>query len=370
MLLHLPLPMRPNRFIWSTKLMQGCLMAGLLATVITLHIEGRVLLDTEHSLLSRLRTLAHIWFGQLAVASTMLVVIARRYPQVPPPPGGRRGALTRLVLWTAAAGLLVQALMALPRLHDSMQLVRGLAFGGLWNLSLATLLVLGHDFAQRSKAAAQALHEAELRGLGLQREMDEAHLQLLQAQVEPHFLFNALANVRRLLRTEPAAAHTLLGDLLRYLQEALPALRHQHTTLGREAELVRAFLAVHQVRMAARLHAEVDVPPELSSVEVPSMVLLSLIENALKHGLQPLVDGGSIHVSARAADGRLTLTVTDTGRGMGSGSGGGTGLANLRARLRSFYGNEASLALAVNVPRGVIATVELPWPRPAMRSEP
>jgi LytS/YehU family sensor histidine kinase len=240
----------------------------------------------------------------------------------------------------------------------------GLAWSWLWSLSLASLLVLAESWGQRSRLAQAQLQDAELRRVSLARELDTARLQLLQAQVEPHFLFNALANVRRLLRTEPADARALLGDLLRYLQEALPALRDERTTLGREFELVRAFLAVHQVRMGARLHTELSVPPDLADCTVPPMVLLTLVENALKHGLQPLVDGGSVHVTAHRADDRLVLTVADTGRGMGSSSGGGTGLANVRARLKQMYGNGASLALALNEPRGVVATVSLPLREP------
>ena len=152
----------------------------------------------------------------------------------------------------------------------------------------------------------------------------------------------------------------MLADLLRYLEEALPALRDENSTLGREAGLVRAYLAVHQVRMGARLRTEFDIPAALFDRPVPPMVLLTLVENALKHGLQPMVDGGSVQVAARTEGGRLALTVADTGRGMGSGSGHGTGLANLRARLKAMYGAAASLSLAVNEPRGVVVTVTLP----------
>jgi LytS/YehU family sensor histidine kinase len=232
-----------------------------------------------------------------------------------------------------------------------------------WNLVLASFLTAAHSFAQRGQAASHALHDAEVRRMALARELDTARLQLLQAQVEPHFLFNALANVRRLLRTDAGAASTLLADLLRYLQEALPALRDEHSTLGREAELVRAFLAVHQVRMGARLRTRIHVPPDLVGHSLPPMILLTLVENALKHGLQPRVEGGDVHIHASAAHGLLTLTVADTGQGMGSGSGAGTGLANVRARLKAMYGGAASLSLAVNEPRGVVATVVLPETR-------
>ena len=229
-----------------------------------------------------------------------------------------------------------------------------------WHILLAAMLVLAHGFAERSRALDGEMHDAELELIAQQRNQAEVQLQLLQAQIEPHFVFNALANVRRLLRTDPTVADRMLADLLRYLQEALPRLRDEHSTLGREAELVRAFLAVHQVRMGARLLAEVDIPDALAACAVPPMLLLTLVENALKHGLQPLVEGGAIRVAAKSQDGRLTLTVADTGRGMGTGLGAGTGLANTRARLRALYGVAADLSLRVNQPRGVLATISMP----------
>jgi LytS/YehU family sensor histidine kinase len=265
----------------------------------------------------------------------------------------------------AVVGVVLQVVVFYLMFSNDEQSTPGnLRYLFFWNLVLASFLAAAHSFAQRSQAASHALHDAEVQRMALARELDTARLQLLQAQVEPHFLFNALANVRRLLRTDADAARTLLADLLRYLQEALPALRDEHSTLGREAELVRAFLAVHQVRMGARLQARIDVPADLAGHSLPPMVLLTLVENALKHGLQPRVEGGEVHISASTHNGLLTLTVADTGQGMGSGSGGGTGLANVRARLKAMYGSAASLALAVNEPRGVVATVVLPQSRP------
>lgn len=229
-----------------------------------------------------------------------------------------------------------------------------------WHVTLAAMLVVAHGFVERNRTLEGLMHEAELARIAQERSSSEVHLQLLQAQVEPHFVFNALANVRRLLRTEPEGAASLLADLLRYFEESLPRLRAPHSTLGHEAELVRAYLGLHKVRMGQRLRAEVDVPDSLSHCSLPAMLLLTLVENALKHGLQPLVEGGSIHVAARARDGQLTLTVADTGVGMGSGLGGGTGLANARSRLLVLHGSDASLSLTVNEPRGVLATVSLP----------
>jgi LytS/YehU family sensor histidine kinase len=232
--------------------------------------------------------------------------------------------------------------------------------------TLALLLLALAELRLRHERATTALHDSTVRSLALRRELDAARLAVLSAQIEPHFLFNTLANVRRLLRTEPPAAQQLLGQLRRYLEEALPLLRESHSTLGREAELVRAYLGVHQVRMGPRLAFEVDVPEELGHHPLPPMLLLTLVENALKHGLAPQVEGGTVHVQARRGAGsdgsdELVLTVADTGRGMGAGLGSGTGLANLRARLRTQHGPAARLSLHLHEPRGVRAEVRLPW---------
>jgi signal transduction histidine kinase len=339
-------------------------MALLLATVASIYLQGGLFVDSWPQLGEPLRRFVFFWVAQWVVACAMLVLVAKGFPKVPAQGVHRMGGLWALVWVCAVVGLVLQALVFFLMFATEGQNTPGnLGYLLFWNLVLAGFLTAAHSFAQRGQAASHALHDAEVRRMALSRELDTARLQLLQAQVEPHFLFNALANVRRLLRTDADAARTLLADLLRYLQEALPALRDEHSTLGREAELVRAFLAVHQVRMGTRLHTRINVPPDLAGHSLPPMILLTLVENALKHGLQPLVDGGLVQISASAANGLLTLTVADTGQGMGSGSGGGTGLANVRARLKALYGSAASLALAVNEPRGVVATVVLPQTR-------
>jgi signal transduction histidine kinase len=225
---------------------------------------------------------------------------------------------------------------------------------------LATLVGVLGEYRWRSLRAAAVLHEAELNRIRLQSELAAGRLQVLQAQIEPHFLFNSLATVRRLLRTDGDAGRAMLADLMRYLESALPRMRDDSSTLARETELIRAFLAVHQVRMGSRLTVHIDVPSQLEGRVVPPMMLLTLIENALKHGLAPLPEGGSISVGAVEADGRLVLRVADTGRGLVPGSGGGTGLANVRARLKAMYGAAAGLSLHLNQPRGVVAEIDLP----------
>jgi hypothetical protein len=229
-----------------------------------------------------------------------------------------------------------------------------------WLLVVAVLIAVLGEYRNAFGRAAESLHQAEVERLRLQSELAAGRLQLLQAQIEPHFLFNSLANVRRLLRTDGAAGRAMLADLLRYLESALPRLRDETPTLGREVEVVRAFLGVHQVRMGRRLQVDIDVPADLRQRVVPPMMLLTLVENALKHGLQPLLEGGSIRIGASSDTATLRMQVADTGRGLGTSLGAGTGLANIRARLRAMYGSTAQLSLRVNQPRGVVAMIELP----------
>jgi signal transduction histidine kinase len=271
-------------------------------------------------------------------------------------------ALAALVLAASVAGgalmrLVEQALCGCDT--PAMTSFKGLA--RLHQVLVITGTVAGvHEFVRASRRAADALHAEQLERVELDGRLAAGQLQVLLAQIEPHFLFNSLANLRRLLRIDSDAGLAMLADLKRYLEVALPRMRAAQSTLGREAELVRAFLAVHQVRMGARLQVEVDVPPTLETRPMPPMMLLTLVENALKHGLNPLPEGGAIRLSASAAGGRLQVSVADTGRGLVPGSGGGTGLANIRGRLRAAHGAAASLTLRLNQPRGVVATIVLP----------
>jgi LytS/YehU family sensor histidine kinase len=191
--------------------------------------------------------------------------------------------------------------------------------------------------------------------------MVEARLCALQAQIEPHFLFNTLANVKRLYETAPSRGREMLSSLINYLRAALPTMREPGSTLAREIELVRSFLTILQMRMGERLQFSVEAPVELSDVRVPPMVLPTLVENAIKHGLSPLPEGGRIDIRARSEpSGQLVIEVADNGAGFSASGGSGVGLANTRSRLAALYGAEASLSLSMATPRGVVASVRLP----------
>jgi LytS/YehU family sensor histidine kinase len=184
---------------------------------------------------------------------------------------------------------------------------------------------------------------------------------MLEAQVEPHFLFNTLAHVRRLYDTDTASGERMLANLMDYLAVALPRMRESGSTLEREVNHAIAYLSIQRIRMGRRLEFDVDVEPALSTARTPTLMLVTLVENAIKHGIGRCPQGGRIAIRARAHDNRLRIEVADSGQGFVKTSGGGTGLANIRARLAAEYGDRAGLTIARNEPRGVIATISLPF---------
>ena len=195
----------------------------------------------------------------------------------------------------------------------------------------------------------------------LQRQLAEARLVALSAQIEPHFLFNTLASIQHLIRNDAVKAADMTSDLIRYLRLALPRMKQSTARLADELDLVRAYLAIMHIRMGARLQFTVDQPGTLADCEIPTMALITLVENAIKHGLEQKPEGGGIHVAVAADAGCLRLQVADTGGGFSTAaSGTGIGLANIRERLATLYGTKASLALEANQPSGVKAILIIP----------
>jgi len=217
------------------------------------------------------------------------------------------------------------------------------------------------EFYRREAASIEATQQADIDRVALEREMTEARLQVLQAQVEPHFLFNTLANVQRLYETDHAAGRTMLQNVMRYLEIVLPRMRRNESTVERDAVLIEAYLRIQQIRMGPRLMFSIDVPAALRAHTVPPMMLLTLVENAIKHGLNPAPEGGLIRVMARVEGNEMILCVADTGVGFAPGSGTGTGLANISARLAAQFGERARLALENNALGGVTATIAVPF---------
>ncbi len=219
----------------------------------------------------------------------------------------------------------------------------------------ATLLI----YRSRAARADADIAQAEAARSALEKQVLESRLKLMQAQIEPHFLFNTLANVQHLTESNPPLASKTLQSLITYLRAALPEMREGSSTLGREMTMALAYLDIQKVRMGARLHVSVDMPGSLSRATFPPMMLLTLIENAIKHGLDPQPDGGQIAITAKLLDGKLDVSVADTGRGLSLAKSIGVGLTNIRERLATLYGKDAELQLAENTPSGVVATISI-----------
>ena len=264
-----------------------------------------------------------------------------------------------------------------PELRNS---IRATVVGDMWRVGVGSALILAFIplfvmlliakfFIGRSRRAlefAQQKNE-EAQISDMRRQMTEARLQALQAQVEPHFLYNTLANVQALTEVDPPAANGLVGHLIEYLRASLPKMRESSSTVGQEVERVRAYLNILKIRMGERLDFGIEVDPDLLALPFPPMMLPSLVENAIKHALEPLREGGRIDVVATRVlrDGapRLLLQVRDTGAGLSAqtvSAGGGLGLSNLRERLQALYGDQGRFTLEANEPRGVVAGIEVP----------
>lgn len=218
---------------------------------------------------------------------------------------------------------------------------------------------------QAEKATARADTEQ------LERTVLEARMEALQAQIEPHFLFNTLASIDQLIQTDPPRASKMQQSLIRYLRSAMPQMREgKRPTLGQQVDLSSAFLEIMQVRMEERLQTSVTMPEGLKSAVFPSMMLQTLVENAIKHGLEPKSEGGRLDIAAEIRDGMLEVSVTDTGLGfMPKSTSSGVGLANIRERLRVLYNGRAELVIMVPRDGGTRATIRVPYevaPQPAV----
>lgn len=213
---------------------------------------------------------------------------------------------------------------------------------------------------RRSVTVRSAVQTAELHSAQLERQLAQVRLQVLRSRIEPHFLFNTLATVRRLHQTDPAQGARLLGHFLSYLRLTLTSDHTGRTTLGQELDLLDAYLNVVAMRMSGRLTLRWEVPPALRSCELPPLSVATLVENAVKHGIAPRPEGGEIEIRAVASGGMLEVSVTDTGVGFTGSGGTGIGLASIRSRLNTLYGAGASLNLENNLPCGVRARLRLP----------
>ena len=241
--------------------------------------------------------------------------------------------------------------------------------GGIFKVATLSFLLIVAAFIIKIVAggkrraevtASEATQRAETEQL--ERAVLEARMQALQAQIEPHFLFNTLASIDQLIQSDPPRASKMQQSLIRYLRSAMPQMREgSRPTLGQQVDLSAAFLEIMAVRMEERLQPVMNVPEGLKSAVFPSMMLQTLVENAIKHGLEPQAAGGRLEIQAEVADGQLAVHVIDNGRGFAPRAEGGVGLANIRERLRTLYNGRAELIISVPTEGGTCATIKVPY---------
>lgn len=222
-------------------------------------------------------------------------------------------------------------------------------------------LLGGKARAEENAKVANAAAERE----SLLRQVSEAQMQMMQAQVEPHFLFNTLASVEHLIETDPPRAAAMQRNLIQYLRAVLPQMRENAsiTNLGREADMVKSYLDLLKMRMEERLEVDFNMPEGLRSASFPPMMLQSLVENAIKHGLEVKAEGGTLRFHAEVAHNKLRVSVTDNGLGFGAvpSNGTGLGLQNIRERLKLLYKEKGQMIITPNQPSGVCVTIEIPY---------
>jgi hypothetical protein len=265
-----------------------------------------------------------------------------------------------------------KAAEAAAEASEEVKTIKGFRLGDhmmptLMLLILASIVikVMGQGRRKAEVQAAAATERAESESL--KRQVVEARMAAMQAQVEPHFLFNTLASIDHLIETDPPRASQMQKNLIALLRASMPTMREANASgvrdLGRELAVIRPYLEILKVRMEERLQTEIDVPEGLQSAEFPPMMIQSLVENAIKHGLEPKAEGGRLSVKAEVRHGRLAVTVADTGLGFGKAatSGTGVGLANIRERLQLLYGPKATLTVTENQPSGTVVTITVPY---------
>ena len=266
------------------------------------------------------------------------------------------GTLLQIMVWAlphhaSLAEVWAEVMMGLEGLKQSML------------IALFFSVIILYFLITRSRVihVSHALQAARIKNLAHEKHMAETRLHLLQAQIEPHFLFNTLSHVQSLVDTDPAQGKKMLASLTRYLRSSLKRSRERDATLRQEIELIRDYLDIYKVRMGERLNYTIDIPENCLAQRFLPMLLQPLVENAIQHGLEPSPAGGEIRILASHRDDFLQLQVMDNGLGLRHDTESGFGLVNIRERLRSLYGDTARLRIEAMAPTGVRAMIEVPY---------
>jgi len=300
-----------------------------------------------------------------ALFSVLVFGLFERWPRHLP------ARLPRWIVQVVAVGVTIPFLTAIvwwlstpegaPAFYTDKDRMEGFSMVSALGLLISPWVALGALVRQKEAFAREQALKFDLERSELERQALDARLNLLSAQVQPHFLFNTLANVQALVDTGSPQASEVLKSLVAYLRAAVPRLNEPASTLDRELELVRAYLDLMHMRMPDRLRYALEVDPDARFVRCPPMTLLTLVENAVRHGIDPSEEGGTITIQVRRVANRCHVRVTDTGAGFAQPSGGlGTGLSRLRERLTLAFHGDARLQVEEIAPHGVRAELEFP----------
>jgi sensor histidine kinase YesM len=294
-----------------------------------------------------------LWSQSIGLSiATMITLAIKANPSGPK----RILAVVGAVTAGAAVGIVLAGLLGGQGQHKDLVAEQALFIGVFFGGIASAFFWL----SERNANLAARLEAGELARMEAEKNRIEAQLKMLQAQIEPHFLFNTLANVASLIERDSSLASRLLDALIRYLRSSLKRTRAEGGTLGDEIGLLTAYLDVLKIRMGPRLRYSFDVPPTFLARPFPPMLLQPLVENAITHGLEPKVEGGVVRISAAENLGVMSLRVEDDGLGFAAVPGGGVGLANIRARLNALYGETGRFSITAKVGAGVTAVIEIP----------
>ncbi len=250
-------------------------------------------------------------------------------------------------------------LLAYPLLTRKMPNATELCLCWYHATAVAVLVYIWLVFGRMSRTQAATILNAQLETDLMATGLANAELAMLEAQIEPHFLFNTLAHVQRQYRHDAGAANHMLSDLIEYLDRALPALQRPDWTVGDELALIRLYLKILAQRFSNRLRYEIAAPDRCKHLSLPALTIATLVENAVRHGITPKPEGGTVGVTVNADSARLRIEVSDDGAGLRQTQGTGLGLVTVRARLKSTFGDRAVLALQAQASGGVLATIQI-----------
>ena len=262
------------------------------------------------------------------------------------------GSIIGVFLGSTIAGLNTPILLRDRLSHIIHAVLLGLLFGSIISYFFFSRQSISYKEAQ--------IQEEKIKRLISEKKVAETNLRLLQAQIEPHFLFNTLSNILSLLDTDQTKGKSMLEDLIHYLRSSLSKTREKTSTIGHEVEMIRAYINIFKVRMGDRLRYNINVPESIKDFPFPPMLVQPLVENAIKHGLEPRIEGGEISFSAEEEGGILRFEISDTGLGFNENGEIGVGLSNVKERLQSLYGDKGRLILEENQPSGLKAIIEIP----------